>query len=261
MIWFLWEIIVNILTVSAECFLLYKHLGMRYADRKIYYGGVALVICIISAVNYLDVNLSVPVAEGFTLYLTRLIMTALLVAFSFVFCGGNSSEKIMWSFVPLLILAIGDMIPFVLFASASQPLDAAQYGMFRFVLTAIHTVIVVAACLLLARTTKHKLYIPMKLRFTLIAILILGTVSVDIMVDNIALYADDTVFQYSIGELALILTFLAITISLFALVTRVGVLPTRIWSTLWTPSKKHWSRKPWKIWTWPSTSSGSCGMR
>lgn len=223
--WFIWEIIVNIVTVSAECFLLYSHLGMK-TKKEHFVIGVCLVVITISIINYLNINWVILITPHFALYPTRLIMTALLVVFSFIFCNGNISEKILWSFIPMLILAIADMIPIIVMSAITNQsaFELEPFGIYRFIMTLLHIAIVVGACLLLAHAQKRKLCIPVWLCIILIVILILGTLSVDIMIDHIAVGAQNGIFTFNLSDLALLLTFLVIIISILILVTRVGIL-------------------------------------
>lgn len=217
--------IINILTVSAASYLLFCQLGIEKKKLKFMYIGIILIVAVISLINSYDVNFVIAVSNGFNLYPARLIFTTLFLFFALIVFKGNISEKIMWGFVPMLIIAIADMIPLIVVSLIMNISieEVSQLGFARFLMTLIHIGIIIGSCILLSKTGKKKLYIPNSIRAILILIILLGTISTDIMIDNIVIESGN-IFYLNMDELVIITTFVLLVFSIFILETKVGTL-------------------------------------
>ncbi len=228
--WFIWEIFVNAITIVAEFYLLYKKLGVS-PQKKTYivWGTIAFTI-ILSVLNYIDLTLAINITPGFTVYANRYIVALLLFTFSVLIFKGNISEKLMWSLVPILLIAIADFISLTVVPQLFQTnLDSVvQYGPERFWITVINILVICISCILLANTKNkketNKLTIPRSVQNLLIIILIIGTMSVDILIDHTVIPLSEGHTIVDAGEIFVCITFLVIIFSTFFLVTRVGVL-------------------------------------
>ncbi|MEG0681825.1 MAG: GHKL domain-containing protein [Eubacterium sp.] len=229
--WFVWEICVNAMVIIAETYMLHKHLKVENRKKTFIYVGVIAITAIISYMNFIDIQLAFPIAPGFTIYATRSVVTALMLLFSFLVFEGTPSEKILWSFVPMLLSAIADAVSLIVVTALTGKSISAlmDFGLDRFWITLINIGIIAGSCIALGNTkavkSKHsKLFIPDQIKFMLILLLLLGTISVDILVDNTILVADNGQIVLNIGEIVICATFLVIIGFTFILVTRVGLL-------------------------------------
>lgn len=250
--WFLWEVLVNAIVISFESYLFFKQLGIIAKKRKYVFVGTAIIVASISLLNYLDIGMAFVIAPGFTLYTTRLAFTGLFIIYAFLVFKGNSSEKIMWAFVPMFLTSIADLVSLTTVAilSGTDIATVTQYGPSRFWVTLLHIGIVVITCLLLAnargKKSGSKLFIPVPVRVMLIIILLVGTIAIDILIDNLLLYAENSTPLLNVGELLISIAFILIICFTFLLVTRVGVLSSENMEYAIEIQQSKWEEKDFK---------------
>ena len=230
---FLWEVFVNLITCISYSFLLFRRLGISGISGKgklAFFIGTVLVWVVITGINYIDINLSLAIVPGINVYLTRFITMALMMAFAILAFKGELSKRILWGLVPPLITAIADytasLIGIGILGATYE--DSFTLGNTRVLLTICFALIVIGACLLLAFAGKKKpksdLHIPVSARILLIAMLIVGTIAVDILIDRAFVAAEAgmvvvSVFPFVVGSIFLLLILMA-----FALVVQIGFL-------------------------------------
>lgn len=228
-LWFVWEITVNIITTFGEAYMLYKQLGIQKGKRKIVLLGICINIAIISILNYIDIQSAIFVAPGFTIYATRFISTGLTFILTLIAFSGSMSEKILWTLVSMFIVCISDFVSFLIVIAITNAtaLSVAQFGSNRFVVTIIVLAFSLAAYYWLAniRSKGHKkMFIPLYIRYLLIAMLVLGTFSLDIITDNLFIHTPNQNPIMNVGEFMLSISFLFIILFSLILVIKVGVL-------------------------------------
>lgn len=224
---FIWEIFINILTIFAVVYLLNKQLTVKPTKIKYVYIGAIAITVIISLLNYVDLNLAINVATGLTIYCNRVIVSILVFIFSVLVFNGSISEKIMWSCIPMFIISLSDFIslPVTALIYRTDIASLSLYESSRYTITIIHIIVVVVICLLLAKSgkKKSKITIPVTFRYFLVAATFLGTMTVDVLLDNMFI-TQNSITTLNVGELLIGVTFLFIIITIFILVMKVGIL-------------------------------------
>lgn len=224
------EVISNVVVTISEAYLLVCQLGIRPGNKKYLYLGVLLITAAISIVNYIDLQAAIPIAPGFTIYITRFITAITVLIFAFTIFEGTVSEKLMWGLVPMFLCTIADFVSIVpLRALTEQSVESvSDYDGNRLLGTAIFTVVFILLCVILARTNRRKgkhshLSIPVYVQALLTVMLVFGTISTDVLIDN-SIYETNGGVALNWGEIVVCGTFLALMFFIFLLVTKVGVL-------------------------------------
>ncbi len=224
--WHVLEFTMNTVTTCVTSYLLFKKLGVDKAKYKYMYLGAAAITIILCILNYIDVDLAIYVAPNFTIYANRLIVTALTLVLAATVFNGSFSEQLMWSFIPMFITSIADFItvPFSAYVGGVDVEAASQYGELRAFAVILYTAIYVSLTLLLANRGKKKpLFIPTHVRYLMVVLVVLGTMSVDILIDNL-FFQHDGATTVNFGELFITLSFIALIFLLFSFVFKVGIL-------------------------------------
>lgn len=223
--WYVWEIVINIITTFLIIGLITSQLTIESHQKKYVYLSIVAIVAIMSAINYFNVDFSQTVAPGFTIYWNRLITSALFFIYSLIVPKGNLSEKIMWCCISMFIISLADFVSLSVTASLfnTNIYAVTQYGYSRLVVTIIHLGVIGLCCLLLSNRYKTKMFIPTFIRYLLIIVTILGTLTIDILVDNMY-FLENSVLFLNVGETMISVTFLFIIVAIFVLVMRVGIL-------------------------------------
>ncbi len=228
--WFVWEVIVNLITIAPIHYLFYKQLGVVPARKKFIPLVLAFSVVFISVLNYINIQAAIPVASGLTIYATRILFTLVSALFVFLLCQGNLSEKITWLLVPTFIVAIADFTSILVLScigNSGAP-SLFQLGMDRFFASLIFVVVILLSCSIIANldNTKRKLRlsIPSLIRILLIIVLFFGIISVDVLIDNLHIIAANGASSINVGDVVVAASFLLIIFFAFLLVTKVGVL-------------------------------------
>lgn len=229
-IWFVWEITLIALETSIICAMLYAQLGVAKNKRKYILVGMILIIFAISILNYLDIQMNLEIANSITIYLSRLTGFILFIAFSFLVFLGSYSEKIIWASVPPFVMTISDFITLEVMQRITEKNvdELTQFGSSRVWVSGIYLFTSCAIYILLIyisrKKEKSEIALPFYLRVLLVFILLLGTVTVDQLID-FSFYANDlsaTAFNNKAAFVSI--SFLIIILGIFILMQKVGKL-------------------------------------
>lgn len=229
-IWFIWEITIIALETSIISAMLYAQLGVARNKRKYILLGIIAIILIISILNLLDIQMSIEIANSIIIYLSRLVGFILFIAFSFLVFSGSFSEKIIWTSVPPFVMTISDFVALeVMQRITSQSVgELTQFGSARICVSGIYLftacTIYITLIYISRKKEKSEITLPFYLQVLLVFILLLGTVTVDQLID-FSLYANDLSATAFNNKMAFIsISFLIIILGIFILMQKVGKL-------------------------------------
>ena len=230
MSFFLWEIFVNLLTCASYSFLLLRRLGRPKKGIIALVLGTMLHWIVISIINYFDINLSWTIVPGVNIYFNRFITMILVVTLAVVVFNGELSKRMLWGLVPIPVTAIADYITCLIATGILNATfeDAIAFGSTRFLLTVSFALMVIISCLALSfianRKSKSGIHIPVHTRALLIVMLIIGTLTVDVLIDNaFAAAASGVVGRNIVSSIAGVVILLLIIMA-FILVVQIGFL-------------------------------------
>ena len=100
MLWFLWDVLINILEYLFVYILLKQKLGYSSSKRKWIIISTAFLIAVVTAMNYYAVNTQVIVG----------VMYCLRMAYALALFKGTPAMRIMWASAASIIFVMANLI-------------------------------------------------------------------------------------------------------------------------------------------------------
>ena len=227
-IWSYWELFVNAIEVGAVITFLAIQLKIK-GNRKgrLVVSGLATLI-IVSAMNFIDVQLSFNLFGAITIYISRFISMAAFFLVAMLILEGGVSEKLLNVCLYALVVTFSDFIAFEttrIFTDRTMG-ELSQIGQERLLVTSVYlfvSLLIYAGIIYIQRKKERTdIHLLGRFRAWLISIMILGTVAIDQLID-IAFFAGDLSERVmEIKTLFISVSFFIILLSVFLLISRVG---------------------------------------
>ena len=177
----MWEIVINIIEGGLFLYLLIHRLNYDHSRRSSIIIGIVTRILWISFLNF-------TVADS-TLCLILLLFFD--VIYTYVLFEGSSAEKILWGCSYIVIALIADKVTFFL-ADRFTDYELQQLiigGKIRVIMSLVYLLTCTMQVFALCHWRKKDLFLPLRFRVILLALICLGIIASDQLL-NLIIYAD-----------------------------------------------------------------------
>lgn len=176
----IWEIVVNISEPLLFSLLLRKKLEIRSGYLPFAIFGIIIAAGITTALNLFSIDFLPTVIIGFTVFFL----------YSVIFFKGSIWKKAVWSAIMIIIIIVSNTIDTDIFLLVTGKTSFLESSGIRFAYTLTYMIFNAIIVLLVSKVDTDKRYLPLYIRISIVALCLIGCVSLYLLMDHIVLLVE-----------------------------------------------------------------------